>query len=408
MTNNKKLNINELIFKLIMLFPIAGVLERVVFLSNINKILIALTILLLGLKTISQNIKRRDILILISMIIVYFGAFINTTKALDNFNDIFYLGIWILFFIWIKANFSEVKEMINRQEDYIYKIIVIWNVIVFISLFFKSSYYNTWGGNDGYFKSFSGGEHRLAATCIFIIALDWIIVQKRKDKKYLLWVVIPFISIYLSGARTYLVIVLIFAICIYKQLCQSSRKFYLTVIPLMALMVLAISFTPMWSKFEVTFQEGYWGWMGTITSGRSVFWAADIEAYKDLDIVRKIVGNGYNFIYDVNAKATGTRIWAHNDFINILLTNGMLGVLCYLYVFISFSESILKKYNVKGFVKFGYYMIWLFNAMFNMVYTYICATLALPFILYSFTEINEKGKVIKEKSDRNENICGNT
>lgn len=111
------------------------------------------------------------------------------------------------------------------------------------------------------------------------------------------------------------------------------------------------------------------------------------------------MGNGYNFIYDVNEIAIDDRIWGHNDFINILLTYGYIGVYIYLYTFISMSKHILKKGKVSKIIIYGYYFIWLFNAMFNMVYTYICATFALPYIMYSLIDYEKSRSYINAKED---------
>lgn len=86
-------------------------------------------------------------------------------------------------------------------------------------------------------------------------------------------------------------------------------------------------------------------------------------------------------------------IWAHNDFINLLMNFGYIGLILYLYVFLDFSLKILKEKEIRGIRKYSYFFIWLFNAMFNMVYTYIIATIAIPFIL----EIMSDNKLFKLK-----------
>lgn len=396
----KKINVNELLCKLIIFFPISTVVQGLPGFDSVNKILIAAILILLVFKVFTNKNLKSNLPVLYFTIIVYFFSFLFTSGKLDSINNIFYFGLWILLFLWMKDNYNEFKNIIETRMMFIKKTIVLWNFIVFISLFFNVSYTHTWG-SEKFFQSFSNGEHRFAGACIYIVALVWILAQKRQRKKELCWAILPVISIYMTGTRTYLGVILIFLLCIYYLLCKKKIWFYISIIPILILLILLIQVTPMGEKMSLTFQDGYWGFWGTLTSGRSIFWEADLKAFSELNILNQLVGNGYNFVYDVNENVVFVRIWAHNDIINILLNYGYIGTILYLYVFLKFSNRILKENNANKITKYGYYFIWFFNAMFNMVYTYICAFFALPFILYSLTEYNSKNI----KGEKNENCC---
>ncbi len=69
----------------------------------------------------------------------------------------------------------------------------------------------------------------------------------------------------------------------------------------------------------------------------------------------------------------------HNDFINLMLTYGYVGVIIYLYVLVTF---ISKKIRIN---KSNWFMISLFLVMLvldinlNIVYTYMCSVIMIPF-----------------------------
>lgn len=381
----KKININEVIFILIIFFPISTIVQGIKIFNSINKILTGILIVLLALKNVKTKMYIRNLIVLFFSFIIYICSFAYTTKELDNFNDIFYLPLWILLFIWVSDNYDLFKDYIKTKTKLIYKIVVFWNLIVFASLFFSNSYNYNWGG-ELYFKSFSNGEHRFAAACVFIFTLNWIVTQEKKKYKYMIFSILPIISIFFSGARTYLGVIFVFLICIYYLICKRKSTFYLTIIPIVIISVFLVMLTPMGEKFLSTFNNKDFDFIDAFTNGRSIFWEADLEAFFSLNVLQQFVGNGYNFIYDINEKAIHARIWGHNDFINVLLTYGYIGLIIYVYVYQLLSKKILKNAKVSKIIIYGYYFIWIFNAVFNMVYTYICATLALPFILYSLID----------------------
>lgn len=397
----KKININELIFILILFFPISTILQGIEGFNSINKILTGITILLLLFRNIQVKMKMKNVIILFCSLVVYVFSFVFTKNALDNFNDIFYFALWVLFSLWIRDNYEDFKFYIKSKIDVIYKIVILWNIIVFISLFFSVSYNQNWG-NEIYFKSFSNSEHRFAAACMFIFALSWVVAREKGKYKYFAFSILPIISIFSSGARVYLGVVLVFLGCIYYILCKKKSIFYISIVPIAAIGIFLIMLTPMGEKFISISNNGYSDFIAAFSNGRSIFWEADIKAFFELDCLKQLVGNGYNFIYDINEIAIHARIWGHNDVINILLTYGYIGVFIYFYVFISMSKKVLKNMNISKIIVCGYYFIWLFNAMFNMVYTYINATLALPFILYSLAEFENAKK--EENKRKNETI----
>jgi hypothetical protein len=189
----------------------------------------------------------------------------------------------------------------------------------------------------------------------------------------------------LTGTRTYLVIGMMFMVAVYYLSCKDKKVFYFSIIPIMILGLVIIMLSPSGAKFTETFEgDGYFGYWATLTNGRSIFWVEDLQGYWSLPFWKKLVGNGANFVYELNYYGTiAAKIWAHNDVINLLCTNGFLGVVLY---FLTFFGFIFRNSEVKrreNFIPlFIFYFTLGFNAMFNMLYTYISAVIAIPFMFF--------------------------
>ena len=147
--------------------------------------------------------------------------------------------------------------------------------------------------------------------------------------------------------------------------------------------------------------NSYFDFWGTITSGRSIFWKADLEAFCNSGVFHKIFGNGLNLVYKINEKAFGGFVWAHNDFIQCLISHGVLGLGLYLYIILSQLSQLKKNpYGKKLYIPIVCcFFVWFFNAMFNMFYTYFCSVLSLPFLVCAIQ--NGKRKFdLKRKNQR--------
>lgn len=373
----KKINIKKIIMYIVIFFPITTVIQGIPVLGNINRVMMFLLLGFMMMGMYGKKTKIKNILISFITVILYICAIANTNKGVElNLNIYFYFLFWIIFFIYIKENYNLLMEFVREKYDIIFKVINVWSAIVIISLFFRSSY-----NVDGYFSPFGCGEHRFGSCCVMITTLIYIVASRVNKKSVTLYYILPIIGIGLSGARTYLAIYIVLILCIFYMNCKNKMIFYISLIPVLIFIMVLIKISPVGDKFVNTYTDGYNGMLATFTSGRSHFWKYDIEAFNELSILKKMIGNGFDFVYYINLTKVNLSIWAHNDFINVLMNFGYIGLILYLYVFFDFSLKILKEKNIKGIRKYSYFFIWLFNAMFNMVYTYIIATIAIPFIL---------------------------
>ena len=326
-----------------------------------------------------MTLKRFIVGIFIILLIIY--DYFITKETLYNFNELFYLPFCVLFFTYISETFTKYKDFLASEKKYILKIIFIWSFLVVVSAFFSSSWIVDWGGAK-YFGSFCRSVWRLAPTAVFIGTLIIALMVYYKNKKFLFLLAIPIFCLFMSGSRTYMVVGILLFLTAWYYYVNSKTHFLLSIIPVGIMLFIFILNSSMMSKFETVLnsKDSYFDPLGTLTSGRSIFWEADIEAFIEGNLREKLFGNGFNFIYDINYRAFGGLVWAHNDFIQCLVSHGILGLGLYLYSVIVVMKNITngKKY-IFPFILAS--LIWLFNAFFNMFYTYFCSMLSYPILL---------------------------
>lgn len=370
-----KINIKSSILNLIVLLPLTTLFQA--YFPAINRLILVGVIGLLALSFLKYRYKKAEICIIILFIISLIWAFFVTDGVADNTNEYFYLLFFILYALFIVKNNEYFFDYCRANTKYIATIVLVWNLCVFVSLFMPSSY------NQGYFYSFTGNVFRSATAATFVLALVLVIVIQ--NKKIAIFSIMPLFCLFSGGSRTYLVVGLAIALLILYMIAPSKRFFKMSVIPIGFVVAFILFRSSIMDKIigsmTIASNEYYQDPLVKFTSGRSLFWSADIKAFFDGSIINQIWGYGFNYVYEVNQEAIHNRIWAHNDYLNILLNYGYVGLISYIYMFARMFGTCVKKLGIPKSLKFLMLFIWMFNAFFNMFYTYTCACASYPFIL---------------------------
>lgn len=387
------INIDRTIVKLLFLFPIGTILSNVPVLGGIvNKILYAVLLLFLFIAIVRRPILKKDILALMALVIMFVYDCMLTGTTMYNSNEIFYLVTWVIYLIYVRTNYDRFKEILCLNMGYIKLMVILWEILIIVSFPLSSS----WDGNA--FYSFSGGQHRMDSAAIMIFAAILIMFRLENYRKEILFLtIIPSVAVLFSGARTYLVILgVILAVFYYYTNIRHTYRFYFTIIPLAILAVYFVMSTSVMQDriAEMQNETAYFTSIGYnaltgITSGRSTFWIIDLQKYWESPILNRILGNGFNFVRYVNETYYTTAIWAHNDFINILCCNGIVGLLLYFYAYFKMVKIAMPSTmdrKVVIFMTSAFHICCLFNAMFNMLYSYFAAALAIPILLFAMLD----------------------
>jgi len=377
--------------KLILLLPITTLLQML-FPFSVNRILTSLILFVLAI-IIFQNMNSKLIVKFMITVLVVMTTFIFTQKVMMNLDDAIY---WMLYLCCLTL-FNN-KYIVNRYYDEFFRnisfvkfIIAITEIIIIITLFIPSAYRysESWGGK--YFCSYAYSPHTMTTTIIFIELLIITYFLLVKFKIYYLILFFPLVlAVLKSGARTFLISFILLMVFFILNSTKSKTK----AIIILGIVGIGVLYFYMQSatfeKMEFLSAKNTYGTnkVATMSSGRTVFWLNDIQAFFDLPFLNKIFGKGFDYVYGVNERTLGTAIWAHNDFVNNLLSVGVLGSLWYLIVLFMFLFKLVssKKYSMVVLLQ----LFVLVTAFFAGFYIYVGLIFSL--LLIAIIVLERKGE----------------
>ena len=380
-----RVSYEDLYIKVILLFPVFTLIQSHI--GFLNKYLFFFLFAIQLFMIYKKRINKKSFFLILISIILEIWALFNTKLPLYNLNDMFYFPFMVIYFEYFIYHKNNLIKCLINNRCFIKMVVYIWSIMIIVSAVLPGSYaYTSEWGNERYFQSFTNSPFRLCPTALFIMTLVLVIMMIEKNKSFIIWSFIPMFCFFSSGSRIYFGIGILLFLIIWYRYFYDKLKFWLSLLPLIAVMLIVFLNSSIINKFESTMytQNSYFDFWGTITNSRSVFWEADLKAFSEAPFINRILGNGFNFVYDVNYKAVHSYIWAHNDFIQVLTTYGYLGLTVYCVLL-----GRLFKYCVNNGIKKEKaivcltVMIWFFNAFFNMFYTYFCSALSFPFLVIS-------------------------
>ena len=265
----------------------------------------------------------------LNILFVGFGiisTFLFGISSSSLIHDIVYMSFWLLV-MFICYSCSD----IITQSRFVVNLMVVFDLLMILSF---------------YIWFLNGGRSSIAAvnavyftTCLFpIVFLD----IKRFMKIIIL--VSSTACALLSGKRTALIVLVIaFALPYLCKLLMSDGKNKLkNIFSLVALSVLIVLlYDYLLDKFNITIFERFQNIAVDGGSGRFDIYHAVIEAFNNSGIINKVLGHGYNGVFNYGVTFTS----AHNDFLEVLYDNGLIGLtlyLCFIGGVISTAIKLLK------------------------------------------------------------------
>lgn len=368
------LSLFDLFWKIVCIFPIFTVIAN----EGIqNKLLFAVMLGLFAILVITQKLTKLFLVVVAIMLPIFVFSVFATKDTAWNINLYFYYPFTIVYTCYFVIKKKNIFSWAAKNEKYLMFIMMVWSIIVGISIFYPGSYYYKEGGTR-YFGSFCGTIFRLGPSAIFIQSLSLLSASIFKKRFYFLFSILPIFCYFAGSSRIYLFIGLcLFLVSIYWA-CKTKTSFFLIIIPVGLIGLIVFLNSNLMNKIAYTLNESNYGdiWY-RLSSSRSVFWAEDIHAWINQPNINKIFGSGLNFTHDL------TDLWAHNDFLEILCSCGITGLLLYLFVlFLMFKRCLWRK-NVPVVATILIISVWFFNAFFNMHYVYFCCLLGFPFAVLS-------------------------
>lgn len=354
-----------------------------------------LGLIICGLLVINLCLYRKKALIaiaFITFIILGFWSYLDniiTIGRIYNHTLSFVNVILLIMYFTMQDNIEYFKKCVVFYRDKIYLMLISINIIEIIFFISKKGFVYTWEGN--YFQGTNRMPHTFSYLMLVLIIISFFCYELFKEKKYIYQAIFPIIGIMFSGARTTLggLIIFLLIVIIRKLSFKNIIKIFCYGGLIFIIFNKIILNFPMFDKFKR--QISY----GMFTSGRDIF-ATNIMSYFDnLPISQKLIGIGADKTYYINLMATNQDLWAHNDFIQVIVSFGIIGLTIYIYylfkLFIfnnKISNSLIQSLLVLTLIVFLAYM--------NGFYNYRDFPLAIPYIIL-YLSTNKKEMKYNQK-----------
>lgn len=347
--------------------------------ENLHLVITIFSLLFIYFKT---KVKVIDLSLMIIIAIILLYTFMSNYDNYYIFHTKSLITSIILYLVFSQQFIQEkFTSFVKKNKRMLSLQLVFVIVIILISIITKSGYQQVWNGV--YFKGPLVTPHYLAYYMIIMYAISSYLYMTTKNKLYIIYSVVFFSFSALTGARVPF-IALCFLVTVNILFNRSKRiKFIVTSF------LLTISFIifhnvdrlqiPIISKFQNMTENS--SQLNELTSGRLWFWTYDIIEFNTYEPYSKLFGKGFEFQYNLNYLLTNFEIWAHNDFISLLLSIGIIGCCIYGYFLLKFC---IKCRSITLFV------LLMILANFNALYGDYNFVLGIPFILVYLKSIQKK------------------
>lgn len=388
--NSGKVDIYSIFFKIILLNGFISLTARVYpTWIPLGKIIGTLVILIL-MVIYCKNLKLKDILFLKILLIFTILPIIKSTNMTNTVEQVMQF-ITSMLILWKAADSEFRRRLLNTiySSKKLIKIYIYISIIILAISFLLPFNYKTDNGQP-IFIGFALSHHILSGTLCFYMALMLVYLNDKKLKLiHLVCYGVLILAIFMSGARTYLGATVFFMLALYFVKLKRYSLRYLIVPTSFIFIVYSFLNSSSYLRFISTMQNKYISSniLEAITSGRIIWWKIDIDQYTKFSLYEQLFGAGHSIVYDINEKFYNLRIWAHNDFIQLLLATGIIGLIFYIFIVIRFFYKVRKNGAFEG-VKFPTFILlgsFIINVMFNGYYTNfrnIITTVILTLVLF--------------------------
>lgn len=315
----------------------------------INRIIGVLIIAELGC-IIIKNFRRKDLIFTVCIMMSALVSLVLAKDILKSINDMIY---WVVtsFLLW-KICDDKISDKLyyelTKSRRFMILIIVVNNILILIGFFLPSCYTTVWEGQ--YYVGFAYSSHSLSCGICIVLSLTLTTLKDKTLKTYHSLYLIPgTLAIMQSGARTFIISLLVIWIIFYRDFLKLKFiKILLVPIGIIGATYLFMN-SEMMNKMVYTYNNVYTSTntVASFTSGRTEFWAIDLGAFLNFNIFNKLFGNGFDYVYYVNKTMYSLEIWAHNDLLDLLLSVGLFGTIIYIKIFMRLIAKIRSTIKAK-------------------------------------------------------------
>lgn len=361
----------------------------------LNRIIGILMVLFLVLYYI-KNMQRKYIIIIagFSSAISIIISILDNIDIQTGIEDSLYWFITIFFLQLLRDkrfSGSLYKSLIKYTRTMKYYIIFL-NIFLVFCLILPVCYRWNWEGS--YFIGFGFSEHAISSAACLLATLNlYFLLQKKELKvRYIAIFISPFLAVLQSGARTFLMSMLVIILFFMINVIGKRKNKFLIIVPMSLGLVGIVSSSNFVKKIisALYYSNTSTNKMDLFSNGRISFWSIDLKAFFQYSWLNKFIGNGFEKVYSINQKEFfGSYIWAHNDLISSLLGVGIIGTLIYVVTIGQLYKNIKDSVNsnMMIFIIMSYFLwVWFINGAFLLLNYVISFCMLYILILYRSEE----------------------
>lgn len=375
--SNGAFKINKTLLVLCIAFGLSSSFSSIAVFDMLNKAIIGLMCLVILAYFWNKKQPRYVYLVLAIAGLLHALCFLHPLSSREGIATYFTFAFWVLFWLYLANNMQSFLSAVYAERLLLKKTLILWTAVTAVSFAFPFCYKVSWGG-ESYFVSFTLSSFEIAPIAVFMLAIDILLYRFDGNKvRALLLSVVPLACVFATGTRTYLVVIVVEFLILLRLMMGNKASFVVVSAIVISVVILIASVTSIGQKFESAMLDtrDTAVFLEVFTNGRSEFWEIDMRAFLSSDFFELMFGHGFSYVYDLNEMTIGNRLYAHNDFINILLNFGWVGMLVYFAAFGPISILIKKRLGVGACLLFLF--MWFFNAFFNMIYVYVVAVIGM-------------------------------
>ena len=228
------------------------------------------------------------------------------------------------------------------------------------------------------------------ASVLFLMLLPMVLIIRNRMISLILFCVCLFFLIQGAKRGNIVAAVIPSALYVWMLFKENRKSFFRTLLLIVAIICIAIWVKDIILADDYLLQR-YEDTLEGNSSDRDMIYQTMWNMWYESDNILTIIF-GYGFAGTVTFSPMHKM--AHNDWLEILVDYGLVGIICYLWIFISFFKRMIKmELSIYHYVLLSILFVWFSKTLFSMGFTEeSLALMAIPF-----------GYIIKYKYIKNEN-----
>lgn len=386
-----KLNIRKVTYELCMAMPAIFTVLYCIRDNVANKAAIVLMLFAYVLLNshYMRNGKKVKFFFFNFLTIIYIG-YIGIICGASEITSSFFYGYLLTFIMMLICMEDELREgfieyFLLRKRRFTAYVTIFFLTVIF-SVVFLNGLKVGYGSKIPVLYGPFSIAHMLAYLLMVVYCGFSLFDLENKKKTVIAVKVICVICIVCTAVRSAVLATAVLIVCDFLSIKKISKKAVILSAAFIILVFLAtctdvLTNNPLMEKTLYASEVG-----GSITNGREWYRQIALSYYAtSTTLVEKIFGVGISGVVEAIYSVLGVRIQAHNDYVNLLVGYGIVGLVSFLVCQLGLSKTCGRKINIILLQLFIFIL-----AYYNGFALYIMFTASLPIVI-AFFEVKQIG-----------------